>query len=614
MDAPTPPRGAYVFGAFHLDPARRALTRDGGPVALTPTVFDLLCHLVANAGRIVGKDELVETVWAGRFLDESNLTTTVFVLRKALRDAGETGRLIVTAPGRGYMFTGEVSRGDARRSEPIEPVLAVLAFDNLSADADMAYFSDGLSEEILQTVARGTELKVIGRSSSFQFRGAGKAAKNIAAELRATHALDGSVRRSGSRLRIAAHLVECAGGTTLWSGQFDRELTDVFALQDEIAGAVAAALQIVFAPATNSEAIDPAAHDLYLRAIRLTGSEVAARLASIELLEQATALAPEFARAWAALAVARAHRLRFDETDQSYALARGLVVEAAETALRLDPDLGVAYQALSELEPFHALGNRGSLHQKALTVSPRDPRILFAASAFSAEVGQLQGALNYVKEAHELDPLNADAARWYAFMVEAQGRYEESCGLWERFHALWPDSEVTVWNAIHAAVRNADWARFDSLVTIARGEGLYTPLVRQLVWFGRNLRSPDEQSMKAALEHCRQEIFQSRDVPLRWLISLCQLGFRDDVFDLIDQAWFAFMFDEKRRWPGGLADMSALFYFPNHEMLHDARFPSFCAKLGLCDYWLQTDRWPDCAEDGVLSYDFKAECRRLVVA
>jgi TolB-like protein len=132
-------------------------------------------------------------------------------------------------------------------ADPTEPLLAVLAFDNLSGDAEMAYFSDGVSEEILQTVARGAELKVIGRGSSFQFRGRDKAAAHVAAALSATHVLDGSVRRSGNKVRIAANLIECERETTIWSDRFDRELSDVFALQDEIAAAVAAALKVAFA-------------------------------------------------------------------------------------------------------------------------------------------------------------------------------------------------------------------------------------------------------------------------------------------------------------------------------------------------------------------------------
>jgi adenylate cyclase len=136
----------------------------------------------------------------------------------------------------------------APQSPAAEPLLAVLAFDNLSGDPEMAYFSDGVSEEIQQSVARGADLKVVGRTSSFQFRGPEKAAGRIGVALNATHVLDGAVRRSGQRVRISAQLVECARDTTLWSDRFDGQLDDVFTLQDEIAAAVAAALRVVFAP------------------------------------------------------------------------------------------------------------------------------------------------------------------------------------------------------------------------------------------------------------------------------------------------------------------------------------------------------------------------------
>jgi adenylate cyclase len=147
-----------------------------------------------------------------------------------------------------------------------EPLLAVLAFDNLSGDPELAYFSDGVSEEILDTVARSSGLRVIGRASSFQFRGADKAAAKVAGALKATHTLDGSVRRSGPHVRIAARLVDCASETTVWSDRYDRDLTDIFALQDEIAVAVAAALKTTLARASPPTPIEPEVFDLFLRA------------------------------------------------------------------------------------------------------------------------------------------------------------------------------------------------------------------------------------------------------------------------------------------------------------------------------------------------------------
>jgi TolB-like protein len=341
-----------------------------------------------------------------------------------------------------------------------EPRVAVLAFDNLSGDPDLVYFSDGVSEEIQQTVVRTTSLKVIGRGSSFQFRGADKAAAHVGGALNATHVLDGSVRRSGQKVRIGAQLIECATETTLWSDRFDRDLSDIFAVQDEIAAAVAAALEIAFAPPAAPRSVDPAAYDLYLRA-RTTGSHAAA----IELFEQAITLEPNFAQAWALLAGVRAMRLRYEARDAPYEVARAEVVHAAETALRLDPAAGAAYQALSWLEPFGCYQAREALGARALAVAPNDPVVLNRAGFFSAEVGRIGEALEYARRAHELDPLSPSAANNYACSLEAQGQYDKACELWDMICARWPDSEGLVGNAIGGAGVEGDWARIDKIVS-----------------------------------------------------------------------------------------------------------------------------------------------------
>ena len=170
------------------------------------------------------------------------------------------------------------------------------------------------------------ELKVIGRGSSFHFRGPEKAAAHIARALKATHVLDGSVRRSGNKVRIAANLIECDGETTVWSERFDREVSDIFALQDEIAEAVAAALKVAFAPALQAESIDPTAYTLYLKALEIRNRGLlapATGTAVIELLEEGDApRAPKFARAWECLATMKAARFRFDDSEQPQTVER----------------------------------------------------------------------------------------------------------------------------------------------------------------------------------------------------------------------------------------------------------------------------------------------------
>jgi adenylate cyclase len=495
-----------------------------------------------------------------------------------------------------------------------EPLLAVLAFDNLSGDADMAYFSDGISEEILQTVARSTALKVIGRGSSFQFRGADKAAARVATSLKATHVLDGTVRRSGNKVRISANLIECAGETTLWSRRFDRELSDVFALQDDIAEAVAAALRIEFARAVPAETVDPAAYDLYLKAREalMTLLSAATRVMMIELLEQATNLAPKFARAWAMLAEVRVMQLRSDEPREPYSVMCAKVVEAAGMALKLDPSLGEAHQTLSQLKPFGAYLERETLQRRALSVAPNNPTVLTSAALFFAQVGRVQEALKCARQANDLDPMFPWSASWCATMLDYAGRHGESRLLRERCLELWPDSGYIAWHAIASAVGSEDWDWFGELVKAARDHEIYDQQLRGVVWYGRNLRDPAAHSLKAYLEQTREDFRREGTLSVDALTVLYRLGFGDEVFNLVDEASFAHMFDPEQRSPNR-TDLSAIFSLAhNGGLMRDPRFPRLCGKLGLCDYWVATDRWPDCADE--VPYDFRTEARRLAAA
>ena len=490
------------------------------------------------------------------------------------------------------------------------PLLAVLAFDNLSGDPEMAYFSDGVSEEIRETVARGADLKVIGRASSFQFRGPDKAAANVAAELGATHILDGSVRRSGQRVRISTDLVQCASATTVWSERFDRELTDIFALQDEIAGAVAAALALVFTPGKPGETVDPAAYDRYLKVLRTSVGNVvddatAARL--IQDMEEVTRLAPRFARGWAHLAGVRANFLRYGRPSEPYQVMRARIIEAAETALSLDPGLGMAYQPLAELEPFGHYSKREALLQRAISVAPNDPQVLTINAFFLAQVGRIREALSRSRQAFDLDPLQVLAAYAYATFLDCDGRYGESRVLWDAFRVQWPESGMVLRSAIAMAAYGRDWERVDRLIEGAESQ---LELTSGLLLLVRQLRDPDPRVTEGIAARARQELDETGAVNFDWLISLYNLGRADETFDLVDRASFDYMFDPAQHWVSGSRHGSILFNLgANDAMIRDARFPRLCAKLGLADYWLKTGRWPDCADH--VPYDFRAEVARL---
>jgi tetratricopeptide (TPR) repeat protein len=417
-------------------------------------------------------------------------------------------------------------------------------------------------------------------------------------------------------VRISAQLIECAGETTLWSDRFDRDLTDVFALQDEIAAAVAVALKVALAPAPHAEPIDPAAYELFLKARDLDAgnfTDPAAIVAAVGLLEQATRLAPRFARAWAGLASARASLLRRHGDDQPYATARDRIVAAAEKALELDPRLVTVHSVLAELEPFGRWADREAASGKALAAAPNDPAALGNAARLCGHMGRQREALDLARRAFDLDPMNLNWANYYGIFLISTGHYLESQAIYDRLIVDWPDAASILANAILFTNAGRDRDKLETLVQLAKARGLYKDAVRNVTRVARNLQAKDPRHLAAFLQHARDERAQTGNVSEQNLGILCEYGLTDEAYDLIDGASFDFVTDpEKPRWDAAAWEIFSLYLRGN--LIRDPRYPRLCAKLGLCDYWVETRKWPDCADAGLLPYDFKAECRRLATA
>ena len=503
----------------------------------------------------------------------------------------------------------------AAAPEAREPLLAVLAFDNLSGDPEVAYFSDGVSEEIQQVVAQGSDLRVIARSSSFQFRGAGKAVRNVAAELKATHLLDGSVRRSGARVRIAAQLVECASGTTLWTNRFDGDLTDIFDLQERIAAAVAQALQITLAPPMQTQVSDPAVFEDFLRARSLIseggGLFDAAAEDALPLLEEVVRAAPDHAAAWELLAGCRAWTLRSGHRRASYDEGRAGVIEAAETALRLDPKRGGAYGALSLLEPWGAYADRERMLRKALAVTPNDPRALTEMSAFSWSVGRFRDALAFAERACELNPLMPAARLQVAQMRTYVGDYEASIRMHRELYQRWPRNFAILISLLNFACSLDFWDDYNEVVgEAAHFQGWQASFLRATMQYAEALSSNDPQKRADLLARYTAIVEKSGTLPLNYLEALSTLGMTDEAFGLAQKASFAHMFDPDGPMPSGsfpgciLGRWSGLNKSP--------RFIGLCDSLGLSSYWAKSGQWPDCVDWA--PFDFKAEVRRRAAA
>ncbi|HEY2047904.1 MAG TPA: winged helix-turn-helix domain-containing protein [Caulobacteraceae bacterium] len=601
----------FVLDKIEVRPPTCELVVAGRSEKLEPRVMQVLVTLARRRGKVVSRDELIARCWGGRIVSEDALNRCISAVRRVAEAYG--GFQVNTVTRVGYRLDTHGQAADAAELRA-EPLLAVLAFDNLSGDPEMAYFSDGLSEEILHTVSRGARLKVVGRSSSFQFRGSDKAVARVVASLGATHVLDGSVRRSGATVRVSASLIECERATAVWSQTFDRHLADVFALQDEIAAAVAKALDVVFTPPDSAaQSIDPAAYDLFLKANQLgTGNVLdgAAYDQLIGFVEEATAIAPRFARAWGLLTHLRASKLRYGTGLVDYADQRARVIEAADTALRLDPGLGGVYHALATLEAFGRFSAREVLYNKALVAWPHDTGVLVAAAFFVSEVGRVRDALDLARRSLEVDPMNFATGFAFASYLDFDGRHVESKGLWDTLLREWPASDLAARGAIANAVQAADWDRFDRLAAEALPRLAQARLTRSWVRLGQALRNPQPAVFEQALGRARDQLANTGTVAIDRLASLCELGLLDEAFGLVERASFSYMFDPALPWASG--PLSGGFIFSRGgagRMMCDPRFVRLCARLGLCDYWVETSRWPDCADH--VPYDFRGEARKV---
>ncbi len=438
----------FLFDNHALDTDRRELHRGSERIAVEPQVFDLLVYLVQNCDRVVSKDDLIASVWRGRIVSDSTLTSRINAARKAVGDSGEDQKLIRTVVRKGLRFVGTVHaksngaepadaagpldevREQSRAGLPLpdRPAIAVLPFINMGGDAEQEYFSDGISEDIITALSKLRWFFVIARNSSFIYKGKAVHLKQVADELGVRYVLEGSVRKGGDRVRITAQLNDVATGSHIWAERYDRELADVFAVQDEITEAIVAAIEPQLYAAENFRAqrkppnsLD--AWDLVMRALshywRVTRQD---NMVAQALLEKATAVDPNYGQALGVLATSHMFSAHMGWTDT--AMVAPIAERAALSAILIDSEdpwahlaLGCVYlfarrfdDCLAEFELALRLNPNFSLAQgyhglalcycgrweegdvaarRALRLSPRDPfaAIYCGIAAYAQFVG-----------------------------------------------------------------------------------------------------------------------------------------------------------------------------------------------------------------------------------
>ena len=462
---------AFFIGDWKVSPTEGLLLRGDDVVHIEPKAMELLVYLAAHQGEVVAREDIEKDVWSGTLVSYDSITSTVIKLRKALQDNAREPDYIATIPKRGYELiasvceqddpgtnegTGSIGLQNTNKSswylffvgflvvavgvawfvmsanvnpvvtdesnvspalieniaqQPLEtPSIAVLPFVNMSGDPEQEYFSDGISEDIITDLSRLKNLTVIARNASFTYKGSLTTNEDIGNALNVSHVLEGSVRRSGDRVRITAQLIDTGNGQHLWAERYDRELNDVFAVQDEITEQIVTALSVQLSSDEEIHRANYAKHNFEAYDLLLKGRRAAAQRSedsmntAIELYKEAISLDPELARAYGALAVTMTKKAFLGYTDEP--------VEAQDRALELA--------------------------QKAVSIDPTSPHTLFALGFVYMWKKQLSEASEMLEKAIDIAPNYADGYGLLALINNHLGRAEKAIPLIEKGMELNP--------------------------------------------------------------------------------------------------------------------------------------------------------------------------------
>lgn len=470
-----------AFGPFVFDPRRASLTREGKSVAIGGRAAALLEALLEANGEPVTKASLMEQAWPGAVVEEGNLTVQIAALRKALGTTPSGLEWIATVPRLGYRLVRDGPTGVAEPARP--PLLAVLPFQNLSADPEQDYFADGIVEDITTALSRFKSFAVIARSSSFVYKRKVIDTRKVGEELGVRYVLEGSVRRSVDRVRVTAQLVEVQLGAQLWARRFEGPIEDVFDMQDHITESVAGVLEpeIRLAEIELSRRERPnsiAAYDLYLRGLSIFNSQTPEDLAAAAaLFDQAVELEPSNAVYTMSSALTAQWGRAMGWPD---ALARdgSRVPQLCHAAAGLAPTDG-AVLARCALILAHVTEGREAavpMAARAVELNPNSPIVMYCAGLTLLHLGDLDQALAYLYRALELSPNDPEGymtMTGIAHVMMAKGQFDDAVAWAERSLVLNRYWNSTYWMLIagHALAGRMEAAQryFDMFGAVSRG-------------------------------------------------------------------------------------------------------------------------------------------------
>ena len=339
----------------------------------------------------------------------------------------------------------EAARQEGRSEALVESYgeksIVVLPFVNMSSDQEQEYFSDGISEELLNLLSRIPELRVISRTSAFSYKGKDIKATEVARELNVAYILEGAVRKAGNRIRITAQLIEARSDTHLWSETYDRTLDDIFQIQDELAEAVTSGLKVTLLGAVSEpRTTEPEVYSLYLQGRYFNNLRDNESLQKAQLaFEQALAADPDYAPAWIGLSMTYGFQFRNRERGKEEGLK--LAMQAAKKGLEIDDSLATGWSTLAYLKRSYEWDWAGAQAaiEKALALEPNNVNVLGAAASLSNTFGDTPKSIELFEQIIERDPLDLGASRALAQRYLMQDRMDEALEIFHRVQTVNPD-------------------------------------------------------------------------------------------------------------------------------------------------------------------------------
>jgi TolB-like protein/DNA-binding winged helix-turn-helix (wHTH) protein len=589
-------RFTYSFGPFHLDPVERRLTREGRDLRLPPKVFETLVLLVERHGLLVDKDELMKKLWPGMFVEEVTLARNISLLRKALGDAPgqDQSQYIETVSKHGYRFIADVKELDqpaaqsrelleiklgsvaplnlgkwwqrrqvwiavsgllfllgglgayrrfsALRNAPIHS-LAVLPLENLSGDPNQEYFADGMTDELITNLAQIHSLRVISRTSVMQFKHTKKTLPEIASALNVDAIVEGSVSRSGDNVHVTAQLLNARPERHLWAATYERQMSDIFGLQTQVAKAITDQVKAKLTPEENirlakQNTHNPEAYEAVLKGRFIENRKHAEPAGkAVGYFEQAVALDPNYAEAWAGLGNSYSF---FSDVlvSEKRAEIRSKARAAIAKALELDPDLAEAYNASAWLEmgDWDWVGAERDL-KRAIEL---DPNYSIAHRTYAHYLmlhRRFDEALKENRLAIDLDPIDILGSAHLIQIYEAQQQPDKVIAQCKRILEMDP-AHIGVYDPLaRAYARKGQWS--DSIATYDHLKEIH--LLSDMgylanvapVWAA----SGDKQKAEAAMAVLREEATH-RPVPQWVFINYeARFGDREKAFQLLEKAY-----------------------------------------------------------------------------